>query len=555
MKKIKMLLVLSIVVCLLVACGGNGANNAGNADTNNTANNSGTTDNGASGEPAVGGTWVWATHEEPDTLDIHKTVSSISSMIMEWVGGTILAYDIETGEFVPYLAESYSISEDGLLYEIKFKEELVWHDGTPFHADDFVWTMERVMANLSPATGAILDGLAGVEAVDDLTVQLIMERPNSGTLFGLTSAYLAPLPKAYIEEVGEEEYARNPIGLGPFKFKEWRTGDRVILERNPDFTWGPPYTRGEAPYLEFIEVRVIPEYSTRLAGLEAGEVDGMVVYSKDKALIEDTGIVELHTDDFKGLGPYVLFNVSKPPFDDVLVRKAFNLAIDREAIVTAVLNGIGEPLWGVVTPATLGHWDGDKEIGYGYDLEAAKDLMAQAGYVLNADGILEKDGEPLELVFKVSDSTRGNYLKTAQVLVEQYKELGVSLEIQQLESGVLSEAVTTGDYTISISSWGWSEAQVMAPVFLSFMIGGMNESMVNDPELDELLLGVYMAPNRTVLEQALQAAQQMVIEKAYTAPLCTLTQYYAVSTRTEGEILNPVTSQYELFDAYIVTAE
>lgn len=555
MKTIKMLVVLSIIALLLVACGGGDVENNGNVNTDNTNTSDDTTDVDTPAGPTVGGTWVYAAPEEPDTLDPHKTVSSESEQILNYVGGAPLYYDIETDEFVPYLAESYSLSEDGLLWEIKFKEGLVWHDGTPFHADDYVWTLERVAANLSPATGAITQGMVAAEAIDDLTVQIHMETPNSGLEYGLTSSFLTPLPKAYIEEVGEEEFARHPIGLGPFKFKEWITGDRVILERNPDFTWGPAYTGGEPPYIEFVEIRFVPEYSTRLAGLETGEIDAAVVYNKDAERMGELETLELVTDAFKGLGPYVIFNVSKPPFDDVLVRKAFNLAINREVIVTAVLDGIGEPLMGLVTPATLGHWDGDKEIGYGYDLEAAKALMEEAGYTYNDDGMLEKDGEPLELVFKVSPSTRGNFIKTAQVLVEQYKELGVSLEIQQLEYGVMSEAFATGDYTLSISSWGWAEAQVMSPVFLSFMIGGMNESQVNDPELDPLLGAVYYATNRTDLQAALDAAQQMIIEKAYVAPLCTLTQFYAISERTVGERLNGVTSEYELFNAYLVTAE
>jgi peptide/nickel transport system substrate-binding protein len=555
MIKIKLLLLISIIAFLLVACGGGAVDINGIVNTNNTNTSDDTTEVDTPAGPIVGGTWVFASLDEPDTLDPHNSVSTETAMVMNWVGGTILSYDVEANDFIPYLAESYSLSEDGLLWEIKFKEGLMWHDGTPFHAQDYVWTMERVAANPSPATGAITNGMISAEAVDDLTVLIHMERPNSGMEFGLTSAWMQPLPRAYIEEVGEEEFSRHPIGLGPFKFKEWRTGDRIILERNPDFTWGPEFTRGEAPYIEYIELRIVPEYSTRLAGLETGEIDSAIVYRKDVERMSELGTLELIPKDFKGLGPYVLFNVSKPPFDDVLVRKAFNLAINREEIVRAVLDGVGEPLWGVVTPATLGHWDGDKEIGYGFDLEAAKALMAEAGYTLNEDGILEKAGVPLELVFKVSDDTRGNFIKTAQVLVEQFKELGVVIEIEQLEYGVMTEAWTSGDYTFSIENWGWSEAQIMSPVFLSSMIGGMNESHVNDPALDELLMAVYMAPNRRDLQIALDAAQQMVIEKAYVAPLTTLTQFYAVSERTVGESLNHVTGYFELYDAYLVTTE
>jgi peptide/nickel transport system substrate-binding protein len=413
--------------------------------------------------------------------------------------------------------------------------------------------MERVLASPSPATGAMTDGMASAEAVDDRTVRIHMDLPNSGMLFGLTSAYMQPMPKAYIEKVGDEEYGRHPIGMGPYRFKEWRTGDRIILERNPDFNWGPAYAHPGPAHIEFVEYRAIPEYATRLAGLESGEIDAALLMNKDVARISGLEGLDVVPFDFQGAGPYLLFNVSASPFDDIRVRKAFNLAINRESLIKTVALGYGEPLWGLITPATYGHWDGDKEIGYGYDLEAAKALMAEAGYQLNSDGLLEKDGQPLELAFKVSPSTRGDPIKMAQVLSDQFKALGVKLDIQQLESGVWSEAVAAGDYTLAITSWGWAEAQIIAPLFLSSMIGMMNESHVNDPEFDSVLMSLFVEPNRELLQQRLNDAQRYVIEKAYTAPLYTLRQHIGLSHRVTGVMLRPLTEEIELFDAYINT--
>ncbi len=507
-------------------------------------------------EPTVGGTWVYATDSDPDTLDIHFTVSGDSSFIMKLVSGSVLALDPETQEFVPYLAESYSLSEDGLTWEIKFKDGMKWHDGTPFTAEDYVWTLERVMANPSPATGAMIDGIGSVEAIDDLTVRILMDRPNSGMLYGLTTSYTQPLPKAYIERVGAEEYSRNPIGIGPFMFKEWRTGDRIILERNPDFNWGPPYAVNQgAPYIEFIEIRTVPEYATRLAGIESGEIDLTQVRSKDIERVQNMDMVDIFPYEFQGAGPYLLFNLSQPPFDDILVRKAFNLAINREELVQVVLLGHGAPLWGVIAPATYGHWDGDKEIGYGYDLEQAKALMEEAGYALNSEGILEKDGQPLVLEFKVTPSERGDSIKTAQVLIEQFKDLGVVLELQQLESGVWQSEQTAGNYTLTIDSWGWAEAQILMPIFHSSQMGGMNVGFVNDLELDPILLVAYMAPDRETLQQSLDEAQRYIIEKAYVAPLYSVQMHVAISKKFTGIITSAVAAQVELFDAYLVNPE
>jgi peptide/nickel transport system substrate-binding protein len=556
MKRCYLLICSIVLASLLAACGGEATQVAATREPTQASatEQQGTATATTPPEPAVGGTWVYASDDEPDTLDIQRTVSGDSVQVMKLVGGAVLALDPVTGEFIPYLAESYSLSEDGLLWEIKFKAGLVWHDGTPFTAKDYAWTMERVLASPSPATGAMTDGMASAEAVDDRTVRIHMDHPNSGMLYGLTTAYMQPLPQAYIEKVGDEEYGRHPIGLGPFKFKEWRTGDRIVLERNPDFKWMPAYAHQGPAYIEFVEYRAIPEYATRLAGLEAGEIDAMRLLNKDVERISGLDRFDVVPLSFQGAGPYLLFNVSAAPFDDLRVRQAFNLAVNREQLVKAVALGYGEPLWGVITPSTYGHWEGDKAIGYGYDPEGAKALMSEAGYQLNSDGLLEKDGQPLELVFKVTPSPRADTIKVAEVLSEQFKALGVKLDIQQLDSGVWQEAIAAGDYTLGISFWGWPEAQIIAPIFLSFMIGGMNESHVNDPELDPILLAVLAEPNRERLEQRLNEAQRYVIEKAYTAPLFTMQLHMALSHRATDVRLRPDTEEVELFDAYLETS-
>jgi peptide/nickel transport system substrate-binding protein len=328
----------------------------------------------------------------------------------------------------------------------------------------------------------------------------------------------------------------------------------LILERNPDFNWGPAYAHPGPPYVEFVEFRVIPEYSTRLAGLDAGEIDAAFLLHKDVGRIEALGRFEVIPIDQQGAGPYLLFNVSTSPFDDIRTRQAFNLAINREELIRLVALGYGEPLWGPITPATYGYWDGAREIGYGYDLDAARSLMAEAGYQLNGDGLLEKDGQPLELVLKVTPSVRSNSIKIAEVLTEQFKALGVYLEIQQLDRGVLQDAVASGDYTLSISSWGWAEAQIIAPLFLSSMIGAMNESHVADPELDPILLAVLAEPDRELLQERLNQAQRYVIEQAYMAPLFTLQLHLALSRRAANVLVRPVSEAIELFDAYLETS-
>lgn len=504
--------------------------------------------------PAIGGTLVIALPEEPDTLDTQRSTSSVQSLITKLVGGAVLSVDPVSDEYVPYLAESYSISEDGLLWEIKFKEGLKYHDGTPFKAADYAWTMQRVLEKPSPATGAMTDGMVSAEAVDDTTVQIHMGRPNSGMMYGLTTNYMQPLPKAYIETVGDEEFGRKPIGLGPFIFKEWKTGEKIVLERNPEFTWGPSFTQGIPPYIQTIELRIIPENSTRMAGLETGEIDIAFILNKDIERIQSHENLSLSEYQLQAVGPFLQFNLSKPPFDDLLVRKAINLGINRENLVKAVALGYGEPLWGPVTPSTFYYWKGCEDIGYGYDPEAAKELLKEAGYSLNSAGVMEKDGQKLEFVLKTTPSGEPiEFSKAAEILQQQLKELGISIEIEILEYGVLSDALNSGDYDLSIATWTWAEATILFPLFHSSMIGAMNESHLNDPELDPILMQVITASNQDDLREALEVAQEYLITHAYTAPLIISSNFIAHNNRVHDTLFRFKGAGFELYDAYIET--
>ncbi len=253
-------------------------------------------------EPAVGGTLVIARSSDPDSLDWHK--SGALSDICAFYSGSLIAKDPQTGEFRPYLAESWEVAEDGMWYEFKLREDVKFHDGTPLTAHDYAWSFNRAVdpKTKGVTAGASLTGFAGATAEDDYTLRFRMAWPNSILLHTLSDAcYHGPMPQAAVERMGDD-FARNPISVGPFKFKEMVTGEKVVLERNPDYTWGPEWTRGGPPYIETVEFRIIPEYSTQLAGLEAGEVDRIFVENKDLERILNSGEFQVFQAFRKGSG-------------------------------------------------------------------------------------------------------------------------------------------------------------------------------------------------------------------------------------------------------------
>ncbi len=336
--------------------------------------------------------------------------------------------------------------------------------------------------------------------------------------------------------MGEEAFGRAPVGVGPYKVKEWKTGERIILERNPDYKWGSSATKNSgAAYLDTIEYRIIGEYSTIVAGLQAGEIQFAGLQTKDVESIQTLGKYQIFTQPAKGLSPFLTLNVSKPPFDDIKVRQAFNLAINRQALIDVVLLGKGEKQFGPLSPPQLGYWDGAKQIGYDYDVAKAKQLVQEAGYTLNSSNILEKGGKPLALKAMVFSGNERN-IKTIQVIQQQLKDIGVDLSIEQVEPGIAFKRLMGGDYEICIVGLTGPEADMLYSLFHTKE--GINLGHVSDPELDALLEKSRTTTDAAQRQLVLNDVQKMVIEKAYLVPLYVPQDYYALDNQIQGSGMN-----------------
>jgi peptide/nickel transport system substrate-binding protein len=342
-----------------------------------------------------------------------------------------------------------------------------------------------------------------------------------------------------------DQFGRQPIGVGPWKFKEWRTGEKIVLERNPDYVWAPAYARQGPVYVDNLEFRFIPDTSIVLAGLEAGEIDYASVEPRhlDRLADQFTFFQAPH----KGCVPCGAFNTSKPPFDDMRVRQAFNLAVDKDALIKVAAQGHAVPKYGPISHTVIGYWPGVEEIGYKFDLARAKALMEEAGYTLGGDSIYEKNGEP----FKVRMKFLGENVKVAEMLKEQYRALGVDVELEQGEFGVVYDQVTQGDYEFALFGYTWREGDVLWIIYHSQQIGILNLNQVNDPELDALL-----DASRTELDvekriELLGRAQERIVEQAYMLPLYTPFTFYALNNRVKGAEWSEITETLYVHDAYI----
>jgi len=314
---------------------------------------------------------------DPGTLDTLQSHSATWTSLFNSVQESLLKIDSE-GNIIPSksLATSYEVSPDGLTYTFKLRKGVKFHDGTLFNASAVVWSfMQRYINKDVPfpeGTGFAnrFDPIKSVEAVDDYTVKFYLKYPYGPLLANLASYRIGIFsPSTYIRAGGPN--ADVPlIGTGPFKFVEWKLNERVVLERNENY-WG------EKPGATRVVINIVPEATTRISMLLAGDADVVLAPPPVEIpnLRQNPNFVVADVPSTRGV--IVIMNNQWGPFKDARVRQAVNYAIDKEALVKNVLQGLADTSDSWVTPNVFGYTSLGK---WPYDPAKAKQLLAEAGY-------------------------------------------------------------------------------------------------------------------------------------------------------------------------------
>jgi len=499
--------------------------------------------------PKTGGKITLSFAEEPDTLDLQKTGMVVANRIGVSLGGALLTVDPETQEIKPHLAESYEISEDGKTITLTLQSGITFHDGTALTAQAYKDTFDRA---LNPETGAVVTGsyLSDVKAVtapDELTLVIELEKSSAPFLLNLASSgYLQPLSMAAIEQQGEN-YGKNPVGVGPWKFNKWETGQSVLLSRNEEYKWSEYYyeNKGSA-FPDELEVKFIKDYQTRLAALDTGSVD--IVYSveaKDVQRYRDNDKFEVRELERQGIGLFLEMNSENEKLQDPNLRKALNMAIDKEIVIQATLNGEGVAANGPLPPNIFGYDPEVENYGYKYNQEEAIQLLESSGWSKNSKGIMEKNGEELSLELMISADAN----QRAQVIQAMVKEIGINIEIQSVESATLIEKAGDGDFELAFLGYSYNDPDILYLLFHSSQIGGLNHARVNNKELDVLLEEGKAEMDLEKRKEIYINAQKIIVEEAYWAPIYTEKIFHVINKRIQG-VKNSSTDLL-LFDAWV----
>ncbi|MEP2920317.1 MAG: ABC transporter substrate-binding protein [Sulfitobacter sp.] len=370
------------------------------------------------------------------------------SMIKSLYDG-LMDYEPGTTELRPGLAESYDISDDGMVFTFKLREGVKFHNGRVMTAEDVKYSLDRVTdpKTQSPGAGffgsiagydAVSSGeatdLSGVKVVDDQTVEITLSRPDATFLHVMGLNFASVVAKEAVEAAGAD-FGKTAMGTGAFKLADWTIGQKLVFAKNED------YWRDGLPYLDSVTFDVGQEPIVALLRLQNGEVDvpgDGIPPAKFQEVMGDPDqaarVIEggqLHTG-------YITLNVKMPPFDNVDVRKAVNMAINKERI-TQVINGRAVPATQPLPPSMPGYTEG--YAGYAYDPDAAKALLADAGFA---------DGFETELFVMNTDPNP----RIAQAIQQDLSKIGIKASIQSLAQASVIAAGGEADQAPMIWSGG-----------------------------------------------------------------------------------------------------
>ncbi|MFD1018345.1 ABC transporter substrate-binding protein [Thalassobacillus hwangdonensis] len=499
MKKRSFLLTFMLVsvAALLFACSNDEGNNA---------------DAESDGDSSVEQVLKIANDQEPAGLDPHKTPAHSSVRIYSQVYSGLVQFD-ENMEVQGDLAKDWE-QPDESTYIFNLREGVTFHNGNEMTAEDVKYSFERIMAEETAShIASYFSNVESIEVLGDYQVQFNLKSADATFLSNLTNASAAVVDQTVVEE--NEDLQQVAVGTGPFKFVEWVPDNKVVLEKNED------YYNEDLPKLSKVEYYTMKDESARLSAIRTGEVDLTTLTAKSSSLLENQD--NLTVKDYQSLEySYVGFNVDVEPLNDAKVRQALSLATNRESIADIVWNG-DAVVSGPVAPS-MGDWSIDvKEHElYSNNLDKAKQLLEEAGY---ADG------------FDITITTASTYadmVDTAQILKQQWAEIGVNADIEQVEWGAYIDTWlnTSADVLIGRNGSGTDPDRALSYFFHTE--GSANVWNYSNTNFDELVEKGKVTTDKEKRKEIYTEAQELLLEDSPNLFLVSPMKYVAVSNSVEG---------------------
>ncbi len=520
LKVFALALALLLVVGLVAGCGG-GEDVAGEDEP------------GAGGTetPTEPVTFVFGRGADADRLDPARTTNGESVKIVTNVFNGLVRFKEGSTEVEPDLAKDWTISPDGLVYTFTLRDDVKFHDGTPFNADAVVYTIERQANEEHPThfedmsyAGFTLEPLDKIEKVDEYTVEISLKTPYAPFLKNLAMFSNYIVNPVAVDEMGDE-YAQRPIGTGPYVFESWTRDDRIVLKANDD------YFRGR-PAVDQIIFRVIPENAARLAELQSGNIHMMDGISpNDLQRIESDNSLVLYS--MPGLNiNYMRFPFNYEPYNDKRVRQGFSYAINRENIVAYLYQGAGVVAEAPI-PKTMMDYTVD---AYTYDPDRATALLEEAGF-----------GDGMDITLWCYPNPRSYNpagAKLAEAIAGDLEEVGVTSTVQTMEWTSYLAKSRSGEGFDGPSCGGWMGDNGDVDNFLFVLLHtDNNTNHYSNPEVDDLLVRAQQLLDENQRQELYQEALELIVDDAPWMFISHTTDFVAASANVKGFVQSPL-SEY-----------
>lgn len=535
-KGFTILLMLSLVFTLALAgCGG--------GSTETTTDTTTPTDEAVVKEKE---TLVFGRGGDSVSLDPANVTDGESLNVTTNVFDTLIDYQEGSTELKPALATNWVASEDGLVWTFTLRQGVKFHDGTDFNADAVVFNFNRWMDPAHPYHqgdfayyGYMFGGYKGDEghvikevvAKDPYTVEFHLNYPQGPFLNNIAMSPFAIASPTAIEKYGDK-FGENPVGTGPFVFKEWVRNDKVVLEKNPNY-----YQEG-FPFLDQLIFKSIPDNSARFIALQSGEIDMM-----DGVNPEDVTLAEANPDLNVWLRPsmnvgYLAFNTEKEPFNNPKVRQALSMAVNKQGLIDAFYNGLAEPAKNPLPPSIWGYNDSIED--YEYNLEKAKELLAEAGYPNGFDTELWYMPVPRPYI------PQGK--KIAEAIQSDFAKIGVNVTLRTEEWATYLELTGKGEHTMALL--GWTGDNGDPDNFLYVLLDQDNAkgpdagniAFYKNDELHQLLIKAQQSSDQAERTALYEEAQVIIHEDAPWVPLVHSTPPIAGKKNIQGYNPHPTGS-------------
>lgn len=485
-----------------------------------------------------GGVLIYGRGGDAVSLDPAKETDGESLNVCDNIFDTLIQFKDGSTELEPGLAERWDVSSDGLVYTFHLRPNVKFHDGTPFNADAVLFSFLRQHDSKHEAykysqmwsywQDMGMDKLvASIEKVNDNSVRIVLKSPSAPFLANLAMSFASIVSPTAVRKY-KQEFARNPVGTGPFKFVSWSKNEKIVLDAFVDFWAG-------RPKLSRVIFKSYPDSATRLNAFLAKEIHMMNLPSPDQVNVIRQKRAEAKIIEEPAMNvAYLAFNTLKGPFANAKVRQALNMAVNKEAIIKGVYAGMGTPAVNPIPPSLWGY--NSTIAAYSYNQAKARQLLAEAGY--------PKGFESELFYLPVSRPYMPDAKRVAEAIQSDFKAVGVKVQLTTHEWAVYLDKTKKGEHPMALM--GWTGDNGDPDNFLNVLLSGDNAkppasniAFYDNLKVTQILKNAQKINAQKKRADLYREAQKLIHQDAPWIPLAHSRVAMPMDPKVQGFVLQP----------------